>query len=235
MRKQVVLCYGDSITKGIPGVSYLSFVDKKWKLKNYGLGGDTLIGLRNRVSMDMNNPGCDSYIIQIGTNDILLPYLLNHSVRWKDRVGVVIKRGSIPCENEHRFKEEYERLICELRKQGKKVKVISIPCIGEDLNSELNLKVDARNLILKSLTDEYGIDYIDFNSWQKKALADKNYVDSFFISKNPFDVVLDSLITSFFPVSDYISRKRGLYITIDGCHLNKIGAKGLAGLVEERL
>ncbi len=166
----MVLCYGDSITKGIPGVSYLSFIDKRWKLKNYGLGGDTLMGLSNRVSLDMKSLSCDSNIIQIGTNDILLPYLLNHSERWRDRIEGLIKSRSIPCENEHQFKEEYERLINKFQKQSKKVKVINIPCIGEDLKSQLNLKVDAYNLVLKSLTDEYGIDLLILTAGRKKCL-----------------------------------------------------------------
>jgi len=231
----LVLCYGDSITRGVPGVTYLSFINKKWKLKNYGLGGDTLIGLSNRVFLNMENRRRDSYILQIGTNDILLPYLFNHSELWRDRIAGLIKRGSKPCENEHNFKEEFERLILKFQKQGKKLKIINIPCIGEDLKSTLNTKVDTYNNVLKTLTDEYGIDYIDFNNWQKNMLKDKNNGNNYFISKNPFDVAIDSLLTSFLPVSDCLSRKRGLHITIDGCHLNTLGARGLADLVEERL
>lgn len=233
--REAIFCFGDSITKGVPGFSYLRFVDKKWKLKNRGLGGDTLMGLRKRVACGGKNSKCDRYIIQIGANDILLPYLLGRSLLWSDRIARLIKRGSVPCKDAHQFQEEYGRLISECQKKNKELLIISVPCIGEDLESSLNKKVDAYNNVLKDLTAEHGIDYVDFNSWQKTILADRSSETPYFISSDPFDVMMDSLLTAFLPIGDRLSRKRGLSGTIDGCHLNSLGARCLGGLVEEAL
>ena len=230
----MILCYGDSITKGVPGVSYLRFVNKKWNPKNCGLGGDTLLGLSKRIALNIHKSESASYILQIGTNDILLPFLLNHSEAWGTRITELINKRSKLCENECRFREEYENLLTNLGKQGKAVKVINIPCLGEDLESCLNEKVDHYNKVIKSITEAQAIDYIDFNGWQKKVLTENSGEGSFFISKNPLDVVIDSLLTTFSPASDHLSSKRGLQLTIDGCHLNNLGARGLASLVEEK-
>ncbi len=231
----MILCYGDSITKGVPGVSYLKFIDKKWKLRNCGLGGDTVTGLSNRITLKLKNHKCNDYIIQIGTNDILLPHLLQHSEQWQKRIEALIEGGRIPCENESEFVERYTNLIRMLKEHEKNFMVVNIPCIGEDLNSPLNAKVDAYNKALKSVTDKYKVTHIDFNGWQTKVLAGEKSQGVFFISKNPLNMIIDSVVTSVLPVSDYLSRRRGLHLTVDGCHLNSMGAKGLAGQVQEKL
>ena len=48
----------------------------------------------------------------------------------------------------------------------KNISIISISCLGEDINSELNKKVDEYNLEIMDICNKKGIRYIDFNSWQ---------------------------------------------------------------------
>lgn len=80
---------------------------------------------------------------------------------------------------------------------------------------------------------KYGVAYVDFNKWQKEIINNSNPGTGYFISKNPFDVMIDSLITTYLGFSSWISKKRKLIVTVDGVHLNKKGAKGLAHLIEE--
>jgi len=35
--EEMYSCFGDSITKGVPGVSYLKYLDNKQNFKNYGI------------------------------------------------------------------------------------------------------------------------------------------------------------------------------------------------------
>ncbi len=231
----MILCYGDSITQGVPGVSYLNFIGRKWKLRNLGRGGETVIGLGKRIPSGLKKYNSNNCIVQIGTNDILLPHLLQHSEQWRTRVKALIDGGRVPCEDASEFEEKYTNLTAMFMERGKNLMVVNIPCIGEDLSSPVNTKVDEYNKVLKAVAAKHGLPHIDFNGWQKEVLAEKKQPGEFFITRNPFDMVLDSVTTSILPVSDYLSRKRGLHLTIDGCHLNSSGAKGLASLVEEKL
>ena len=50
---------GDSLTAGMPGVSYWRFLSDKSKLINRGLGGDTLAGATGRAEKMLRGPGYD--------------------------------------------------------------------------------------------------------------------------------------------------------------------------------
>lgn len=228
------ICYGDSITKGVPGVSFVKYLSDNYQVENKGLGGDTLIGLKNRIFFN-NKENNDYYIIQIGTNDLLLPFLKNRSPMWSKQVEKIVKSGRIPCQGEDQFRSEYKNLAIHMKEEAKKFKAISIPCIGEDLNSSLNEKVDKYNDIIKEVSLKHGFDYIDFNSWQKRKILKFQSESNYFIPEQPYKMIIDSIMTSILPISNYLSLKRGLITTIDGCHLNNRGAKGLAVLIEEKL
>lgn len=235
MDKTQYLCYGDSITKGVPGVTYLSYMSQYGDFKNHGLGGDTLIGVTKRIMDGIKAEDCPNYIVQIGTNDVLLPHLKSLSAAWEKQVGGLIKRGSVPCKDAKEFEERYDQLLTTLKEHHKNVKVINIPCVGEDVTSEPNKKVDAYNAVIDRLANAHGIDHIDFNRWQKTMLQGHDTDGAYFITANPMNMILDSITTTHKPVCARLSKKRGLRITVDGCHLNAQGAEGMAKLVKEKL
>jgi len=226
-------CYGDSITKGSPGVSYLWYMPKRRNYINLGLGGETLIGLDRRLSDDIEKNDKVDYLIQIGTNDILLPFLSSYSKEWRKRVDVIYRRGSIPCENEKRFEEIYTKMIKKFVITKRRIIIIGIPCIGEDLQSELNQRVDEYNRIIQKISSEFGADHIDFFSLQKSILRGKDIKDPYFISSNPNDMIKDVFLSLFKPFREKISISRDLHLTIDGCHLNDTGARALAELLDK--
>jgi len=229
----MIACFGDSITAGHPGVSYSRYLKSKKDYRNFGLGGDTLLGLSKRISCFLMKSSYNEFIIEIGTNDILLPFLSKYSKAWNKTVDCIIARGSIPLSKAADFTEEYEKLICKL--SDKQIKVISILCIGENIESDLNAKVDEYNESIRNLCIKYGVAYVDFNKWQKEIISNYNPGIGYFISKNPFDIMIDSLITTYLGFSSWISKKRKLIVTVDGIHLNENGAKGLARLIEENV
>ena len=110
---------------------------------------------------------------------------------------------------------------------------VSIPCIGENIGSSLNRAAGEYNLRIKELCGIYGIEYIDFNHWQKEILIKKTPTSDYFIHKTHYKIVMDSFLTGR-GFSDIISRKRGLALTMDGVHLNYRGARGLASLIDQR-
>lgn len=222
-------CFGDSITEGIPGVSYVKYLGKEFL--NYGKGGDTTLGLYNRLKNFLNSQTVENIIIEIGTNDILLPFLYNYSPEWQKTVKKIIASGRIPSKNIEEFEKNYKNLLELL--VDKNVLIINIPCIGEDLNNELNKKVDEYNKIIHKLCKDYPFKLVDFNSWQKSQL--KTNSNKYFISKKPFKMVLDSIFVRSPKISNIVSKKRNLVTTIDGVHLNDNSARKLAELIKEKI
>ena len=137
----MIACFGDSITAGHPGVSYIKHMQQNKICQNFGLGGDTLTGMSKRIISFLKASTCNEFIIEIGTNDILLPFLSTYSRAWSKTVKRIISRGGIPLENAQSFEYEYKKLLNRLLSSGKTMKLINIPCISEDPQCELNNQV----------------------------------------------------------------------------------------------
>jgi len=117
----------------------------------------------------------------------------------------------------------------------KKVIIISIPCIGEDIESKINKKVDSYNNIIKNLCIKTGEVFVDFNRRQKQEISINICKNKAFISNHPVGMIIDMLLTKYFLLSDIISKRRNLCTTIDGVHLNSNGASMLADMIEEEI
>jgi lysophospholipase L1-like esterase len=224
--------YGDSITAGVPGVAFSKYFKVYKKFMNHGLGGDTIIGLNTRIrDIDLNES--DTYVIEIGTNDILLAYLKEKYTSWKSTIEKIEKSGRKVSRNSKEFADEYVNLLFKFRSVN--TLVVSIPCIGEDIESKVNEKVDSYNRIIKDLCMANGKVYIDFNNWQKEEIESYKYNDKGFISKYPTGMIVDILLTNYLSLANMISKQRRLCTTIDGVHLNSNGAAKMAEMVESEL
>ena len=217
-----VYCFGDSITKGVPGVSYLNYLDTT-RFINRGVGGDTLTTMTKRLIPFLHNKSNLKIIIEIGANDLLLPYLVQSSPAWKRTINL---KQKAPIEDSKSFYSSFERLInlCLVHR----LIIVNIPCLGETFNSHLNQNVDQHNYQIKALCTNYNIPLVDFNHWQKQhQILEPTY----FISQHPIDVLIDTVMTTHLEKSTHLSNKRNLMMTIDGVHLNEFGAQHLASMV----
>ncbi|MDD2435175.1 MAG: SGNH/GDSL hydrolase family protein [Bacilli bacterium] len=233
MNNKQVLCFGDSITQGRPGVTYLKYFKDKNRYYNYGLSGDTLIGMSYRIKKVLKSKKhkrIDKIIIGIGANDIIQSFLNNYSWLWKLRVKSLIKRGSIACKDEKDFKETYIKLIEYLKTYNIEIIVFSLPYI--ESNNGLNNQISIYNDIIKTICMEFDLPFIDFYNWQVEAKQKSSQKGTYFMSRNPLLVGCDIILTRLFPLTNYISKKRKLAVTIDGCHLNGLSAKWLANNLE---
>jgi lysophospholipase L1-like esterase len=224
---------GDSITAGKPGVSYVDYINGIGRKVNLGRGGDTTFGLLNRVEKGINTISADSVVIEIGTNDILLPILNTHSSSWHTVVSSLIMRGSKPAIDIEEFSFLYNSILNKLHNQN--TICISIPCIGESINSSINQKVNEYNMRIKRSCEQRNIRYIDFNTWQKKQIEPNKNDSTYFVTKSYSDVLMDTLLTTYLGLSMTISKKRGLLTTIDGIHLNKRSAKELSFMIRKEI
>ncbi|MDD2181500.1 MAG: GDSL-type esterase/lipase family protein [Bacilli bacterium] len=229
------LCFGDSLTKGHPGITYLKYFTNKNQYKNMGLSGDTLIGMTNRLTKTLNSKkykDIAGIIVGIGANDIIQPFLNDYSWMWKLRVKMLHKRGSIPCSNNQQFEEEYIKMIKVLKKNNKKNLIFSIPYL-ETNRDNLNEKIKEYNKIIKDICMKYNVQFVDYYSWQVLEKSKQKTTGFAFMSKNPLVVGFDTLLTSYLQLTNYISKKRNLGLTIDGCHLNNYASSNLAKMIEK--
>ncbi|NLK88493.1 MAG: SGNH/GDSL hydrolase family protein [Clostridiaceae bacterium] len=230
----MVLCFGDSITEGRPGATYLKYVKPRKQYKNFGLGGDTLIGMTKRVARAIDDPkysGVKTIIIGIGTNDVLHPFLKNYARSWTRIVDGLVLRGSVPCEDEAEFRERYEILLKMLKQAGKEVIIFGIPLLETDI-AELNQKAVSYNEIIKELCGKFMSTYLDIMSFQREVKSRQNNKGTCFFSKNVFEPVILAILTTYLPFTDMVSKRRGLAVSVDGVHMNTVSAKGLAGLID---
>lgn len=228
----MIACFGDSITEGHPGVTYLRYV-QTGQFQNHGLGGDTVAGLTKRLEEFRKTNTCDGLVIEIGTNDIILPVLQGFSPKWGREIQNIIDRGSVPAPNTLDFRSAYEKLITLAA--GENTIVINIPLLGEMPESELNRKADEYNLIINEICSRHGIRMVDFNRWQKGIVKNLPARSAYFISEEHPKILMDTFLTRSPGLSDWLSRRRKLALTIDGVHLNTAGAKGLAELIRTAL
>ena len=232
----MIYCFGDSITDGRPGINYIQYLASPNSCINCGLGGDTVIGVTRRIKKMLDCPlaADDKIILGIGTNDILLPHFEGYSVFWQNLVKGHIKRGSIPCSDINEFSEKYRELLQYCKGITSNILVFSLPCM-ETTENHLDEMCGEYNRVIESLCREEKIRYIDFRKWQidqKNLLQNKG---SYFLTadnKQAVHVLLDILLTTYLPFAGKISKRRGLAVTVDGCHLNELSARGLAGLID---
>ena len=112
--KMKIICLGDSLTFGNVGYSYIHFLDKKSNNQyvNKGKNGDTVSGVYSRLKKLINKSKYNSeiYILGIGTNDILLPYLRTVSLLWFLQMSLRCKL--MKCiEDDEIFCQKYSRVL----------------------------------------------------------------------------------------------------------------------------
>ncbi len=233
----MILCFGDSITKGRPGVTYLKYINSKRQFRNFGLGSDTLTGMTERIINILKRPeyhSAETIIIGIGANDVLLPYLKNYSKSWSKVTAAIHLRGSVPCRDGEHFRFEYRKLLQMLKMQGKKVIVFGIPFI-ETSENDLDRKAESYNEIISNLCSEFSFPYLDIASRQRYIKKKQHNTGSCFFSKDSLRVLILAILTTTLPFADRVSKKRGLAVTVDGVHMNTVSARELARMIEKKL
>ena len=193
---------------------------------NKGKNGDSLRGMFSRLKKIVGNPNTDSdlYVIGIGTNDILLPYLRDSSPFWFLLMSsrCKIKRC---IEDDEIFYQEYNEILNFLHERNKKVIIFGMPFIN--LENFPDEKLVKRNKMIENLAEKYDYPFIDIYKLQKEKIQPDSRVYTW---KYRFLLrIFDSLIMTLFPISkNYFAKIRGLTTTVDGVHFSYESARILA-------
>ena len=202
--KLSVICAGDSLTAGSLSANYLVALKRLLPQHNFfnaGRNGDTAAGLLKRVDHLLAlNP--TAITILIGTNDV-------HGMQ-----GL----------------EAYQRNLRAilLKLSEKRVAVLSIPPLGEQPESEINLQVRAWNAAVREITSKYGVAYLPLF---------ERLMATFTKPGKPFNLSIGLIIVAAIRHKvlrqnfDHIAALNGFSILTDSIHLSERGADVVAELI----
>ena len=221
---------GDSITKGVPKVSYFDILKNQangYELKNYGKGGDTVSSLLKRTKRIHELSTYDLVFVFIGVNDVYSKVNKTHEV-------MKTLRRQKWSRNDEEFRKHYQELVTYLDENCRKVIIIPPLLFGENLNNKWNIELKRYIDIIKDILGNYShIDYLDGYTQFKKYLKDQ--VISDYLPESMFRTGMDVAVLKNNSLADHESQERGLHLTLDGVHLNSRGASIISDMILDYL
>lgn len=223
-----ILFTGDSITCGNTGVSFVKIISQAYphfKITNLGKNGDTFNSIAQRTIKHLES--CSNYdllIVQGGYNDILLPTFNTKNWGFKKAYQTQLQKGQKPSLNKDEFYLTLKKMITGIKKKHSgKIIITTMGCINETTNSKVEVKRNEFNAMIKQVAEEEDVLVADvailFDSYLSSKKTSNFCLENFFAT-----AFLDKLICKFKKGACLLSKKRKLYLTIDGVHLNKKGA-----------
>lgn len=235
MRK---LIFGDSLAAGRLGISFRHYLSEK--LETHAIEGDTWRGITFRALTFLQKKEIAEptlVIIQGGGNDLLSPYMNTHQPLW-NKISQKRDPRFLPISETPLFIEEFTLSIERLLSVSDYLSLLflSIPPLGEDLESELNQKVRERNTMMREIvTATVRSQWCDITTPLEKAIKEGSLSSSYLLG-TPSSVEQDALfVQGDVSRAQQLSKERNLVVTIDGIHPNDVGAKLIASTLEERL
>jgi lysophospholipase L1-like esterase len=240
--------FGDSLTAGTLGVSYvkrlkiLADSGKASSLYVRGINGDTMTGVLHRARtflLGRHAGSIQGLILETGSNDLLLPFMSRVSPAWNQAVKTMIKPGREPIPKPEAFIErlaggltEILNIASALNLSPADIAVMTVPLLGEDLDSYLNTKKRVVNEKIRNLCRSLELICIDPEPELEDAVR-RMPCPSFFPSAEvPGLFARDAAYTAGDDEkADELSRIRELAVTIDGLHPNTKGADIIARAV----
>jgi len=224
-----VLFLGDSITEGVPGVSYTEIIKKQIeniKIVNRGVGGDTVSSLFRRVKKMSDLSNYDHIVLFIGVNDVYGK--LNHTYRV-----LKILKNQKWAKNKNKFIIQYNELINYILTYNKNIIVIPPLLLGEDVLNKWNLELDELRNEIVEIIQKNDLPILRIDHSFKDYLQNKEI--SAYLPLKITELLQDVTKLTNPQLVDEKSNSRGLHITLDGVHLNSTGAKMIANEIIKRL
>ncbi|MED1864614.1 GDSL-type esterase/lipase family protein [Fictibacillus nanhaiensis] len=202
----------DSLTEGRPGVSFLHLLQEQYpqmKFVNMGKPGESVKSLQRRLAKTKLE-NFDLIFLWIGVNDVYSKLL---SVQAQ------------PIAKDHEeFRDYYQKVLECVSSSSKSVITVTPAIVGENMNNVPNKELKQLNTLITSITNKYGnATTLNLHSVFEQHLSTVNSSD--YISTKVLRVMKDVLFYKKPSRIDKLSKKRGLHLTLDGIHLNSIGAQ----------
>ena len=223
-----IIFFGDSLTEGITGASFFNILKRKLpehNLVNSGKGGDTVISLVRRVKkMDITEK-YDVAFLWVGINDVLA----NKSILHKSSRLICNQAWTKSAAEFHMY---YVDAINTIKRCARKIFTISPLLISEIVDCKWNKELQVLSDEMREISSDFeNVEFVDLQEDFFKYLS----------SKKPakYDMKMRDILFSFFLKNDEdfdkLSKKRGLFLTCDGVHLNSVGANIVADALYKKI
>ena len=212
--------FGDSLTSGVPGSSYFSILRERFPndtLLDFSKGNDSVVSLCRRISTMQFDKPLDIAFLWIGVNDVLQT---DHRLSRAFHALLGQRRARDMDEFRSCFRATLN-LLCH---KAERVIVAPPALRGESLENHWNRRLANLAGLIKDVTASCDrAEFLDLRAAFARELA--GWSGSDHVPKNPFRVLLDALTLRTNEQIDAKAAERGLYLTLDGVHLNSAGAK----------
>jgi len=179
-----------------------------------------VISLYQRIKKLNISETYDIVFLWVGVNDVFV------HVSWKFPITRLLFNQRW-TKNIDDFINRYKRILETITYNTKKIFVVSPSIIGEDIHNKWNKKLGELSWEIKALASKYeNVEYIDVRKDFISTLSSKKY--SNFL---PYRIIVDIILAYLLNNSERVERKsknRQLYLTLDGVHLNNVGAHMIA-------
>ena len=179
-----------------------------------------MISLYQRIKKLNISETYDIVFLWVGVNDVFV------HVSWKFPITRLLFNQRW-TKNIDDFINRYKRILETITYNTKKIFVVSPSIIGKDIHNKWNKKLGELSWEIKALTSKYeNVEYIDVRKDFISRLSSKKY--SNFL---PYGIIVDIILAYLLNNSERVERKsknRQLYLTLDGVHLNNVGAHMIA-------
>jgi len=215
--------FGDSLTSGTPGSSYVAVLRERFPddtLLNFGKGNDTVVSLNRRISAMQFEKPLDMAFLWIGVNDV------PQTDRWAYRAfhTLLLQRRA---RDRNEFEACFRATLDSLCTKARRVVVAPPVLKGEDLENSTNQRLSDLAGSIKEITAECErAEFLDLRAAFARELLARAGCER--LPANPFRVLLDALTLRTGEQIDAKAAERGLRLTLDGIHLNSAGARLVA-------
>jgi lysophospholipase L1-like esterase len=222
---KTLVCFGDSITEGAIGASYVDRLRERLpgvRVINAGINGDTIVHLLRRAERDVIGHQPDVVTIMVGLNDLTTVFGLRSSKLFYR----TLKNLQVEVTPAH-FIGGYRRLIRLLRERtSAQVVLCTLTTIGERPDDPLLHLVDAYSHFVRALADQERLPLIDVRAaFQAAVAADPRDGPPYRIWTPPLDWLAIGLGRQTYAT---LAARRGYRLLCDGAHLAEPGAELVA-------
>ena len=231
--KPVVMMIGDSITHGRIGTNFVDLLSQKFNnfdFVNAGVNGHLAWNVNQRLDEILACQAGHTFIL-IGTNDA------NATLSEKDSNNYV-KRYKLPQTPDIEwYKDNLSKLVRKIQLEtSSKIYLLSLPTIGEDVNSREFKHGMNYSQIIKQVSVEFKCEYLPLSETMLEQLETKNIKNPY--SHNKTDTQMVKAIFNHYALGktwNKIAENSGFVFHIDYLHLNETGANIVVQLISGQL
>ena len=208
--------YGDSLTVGIPGSSYLNYLARDFPAQDFvncGRFNDTVESLRRRIIRRRLLGKMGISFVWIGVNDVLTS---------RSRLFSRLRRDA--AHDANHFRENYRGLLETLSPCASWVFSVPPVLIGEDVDGPFNQSLAEIAIVIEGVSAEFdNVRFVNLRDQFTNVLRSRIALQP--VAQSAFQSVLDALRLRTAAQIEQAARRRGFYLTLDGVHLNEAGAR----------